>query len=129
MNALGPSKVRTAAKEAWGNVNSVKQVVPGVWVADTWGHGGFLVAVGPNEPFKLDERLRIGKFEGAGWTAFGTPVLTFYQFEQDCDYAVLLLYHPEIREAANRKGIFGPDGLELIDVERVVQSWSPEFLS
>jgi hypothetical protein len=135
-NSLGTMKVRTAAREAWGNVNSVKQIVPGVWAVDTWGHGGYLVAVGPNEPFQLDERLQVERFKGAQWTAFGVPVLTFFQFEEDVDYAVLLAAHPEVREASNRwqAGEWAKSGQSYMpqsveDLQRVLANWAPDFLS
>lgn len=127
--ALGPKYIRTAAREAWGPVNSVKQVVKGVWSVDTWGHGGYLVAVGPNEPFHLDEALRVGRFEGASWNRGPERVLTFYQFEEDCDYAVLLAAHPEVREAVNRgRGKWGGMPISREDVVAVIMRWNPDFL-
>lgn len=127
--AHGAKHVRTAAREAWGNVNSVKQVVPGVWAVDTWGHGGYLVAVGPSEPFDLAEPLRVRKFEGTSWTWGGAPFLAFYQFEEDCDWAVLMHYHPELLVAENARGTFSEAShLTPEYVRGVVERWNPDFL-
>lgn len=106
--SLGASKVRTVARHAWGDVQSVKQIVPGVWGVDTAGHGGYVVMVGPNEPFQLNPALRDSRFIEMWWEQFGTNVLTGYVFEEDCAYAVLLLAHPELIEASERKGYTAP---------------------
>lgn len=119
--ALGATKVRSAAREQWGPVNSVKQVVKGVWSAETWGHGGYLVAVGPHEPFQLDERLRVPRFKGSEWTLAGVPVVTFYAFEEDCDWAVLMLAHPEMLRPF-------PTHVTLDDARQCVARWNPDFL-
>lgn len=127
--ALGPKYIRTAAREAWGPVNSVKQVVKGVWSVDTWGHGGYIVAVGPNEPFQLDPALQVERFYCTGYTRAGVPVVTYYMFEEDCDYAVLLAAHPEVREAVNRgRGKWGGMPISREDVVAVIMRWNPDFL-
>jgi len=128
--AYGPKYIRTAAREAWGNVNSAKQVVPGVWEVDTWGHGGYIVAVGPNEPFVLAEPLRVNRFLCTSYTWAGVPLVTYYMFEEDCDYAVLLAAHPEVREAVNRKRAkWGGMPIVREDVVAVIMRWNPDFLS
>lgn len=129
MTAYGPKYARSAARTAWGNVNSCKQVVPGVYAVDTWGHGGYIVAVGPNEPFDLAPELRIDKFFCTGWSWAGVPLVTFYQFEEDCDWAVLMHYHPELLIVESAKGTFGEAShLTPEYVRGVVERWNPEML-
>jgi hypothetical protein len=125
--SFAQTKVRTAARSAWGPVNSCRRILPGVWEVDTWGHGGYLVAV---PDFNLSPMLRCPKFRGDAWTRGGIPVVEFYQFEEDCDWAVLMHYHPEVGEAVKRRST-DPRYHEQYEPDRiraVVERWNPVFV-
>lgn len=118
---LGPATVRSAARDAWGQPDTCRQVVPGVWGVSTPGHGGFLVAVGPNEPFQLDESLRRPGFVGREYSLNGWTVLTWYLFEEDTDWSLLFEAHPELLAPAIRKGIIA-DGVTIAEVRTSAES-------
>lgn len=102
-------RARTAARRFWGEPDKQVKVLPGVWWFTTPGHGGFVVA----DTFGLDPRAieqRGMSGNDVSWVRGSETVLTFYGFEEDCDWAVLALYHPEVIEAVVRKGgVFASD--------------------
>lgn len=127
MSGLTSHYVRIAAREAWGEVQTCRQLpqVKGVYEVMTAGHGGYLVS---DELFDLRPELLIGQFAGAGWSLNGRSVITFYQFEEDCDWAVLALAHPEVFDAMNvARRNEGSEPITIEYVRDVVERWNPDL--
>ena len=66
---------RSAARQGWGEVNSVTEVAPGIAFADCAGHGGFRLSSERNK--EIPRPLR----------------RTWY--EEDCESSIVGMYHPE----------------------------------
>lgn len=124
-----------ARKEAreWGTINSQRKVkgVPfPVWWFDCAGHGGYIAVVKDSDvaqyPF-LQKWTPAQTYLAAGITLFHV-----YVFEEDCAWAVLESFVPEIFDDGYRNW-HNPEGKDIatyrIIVNRTIDRWYPEMLA
>lgn len=140
MTTLTQRYIRTAASRMWGTPDSCKAIYPGVYAVSTPSHGGYIVS---DEAFELSPILRdatvtythpaaglttVSKFEAFWVREMGIQV-TFYAFEEDCDWAVLFHHHPEVMEVERAKeGGHYAETVNATYVRGVVERWNPDFL-
>ena len=90
----------------WGRVNwqrkiSARSLSGHVWWFSCSGHSGYILVARPQDMPPEFER-----FAAAGsptWAdAQGLPPIGVYRFEEDCDWAVLCAFYPEVAALAGR---------------------------
>lgn len=85
-------KARRAAYAEWGNINTQRKVMKGVYRFDTWGHGGYIAVIRSDEvqPW-MDVVHR--------WSDGSVTVA----FEEDCNWSRLIIWKPEVARAEFEK--------------------------
>lgn len=130
--SLTTQYIAAAAEEAWPEVQRCESLpgLPGVYEVESAGHGGYVVS---DELFDLHPALRTEHFRGASIYSLqgGRTMIQFYQFEEDADWAVLALYHPEVLAAINKQRAQGGYSTVLSrdDLVQNVTRWNPELLA
>lgn len=96
------------AVTTWGEVQHQEKLAPGVWSVCTAGHGGIIVATEVAHKHISENAKK----------CIPEPECGFYNFEEDCDWAIF---------AKENQSIVPEDWLQYID--GALQRWHPEYLA
>lgn len=86
----------------WGMAQDIQSFGGGVWSVATSRHGGFHLEPAANEKIPTEHRHQ------GGW------------YEEDCDYAIVLWFYPDLRERLD---------ISRESVRASLERWNPAVLA
>jgi len=117
----------------WGSINSQEKIRGrNVWYFSCSGHGGYVVIKTDGDGVIIPEGFGVTfEFDDMNYDD-GRVAVQVYQFEEDCDWAILEYYNPFVFEWSYKvrkaEGSARTRGEMWESVLRTVAAWSPELI-